>query len=115
MTKDHPSGMGRRSFIGALAGGAATWQLAAAPSPKRRRPNVIYAFSDEHRYQSMAFSEMPELETPHMARLAAQGFGRPAQDGVLLLGARRRKDARGFFRSLGQARDERGQVICHGP
>lgn len=40
---------------------------------KRRRPNVLYAFSDEHRYQSMSLSEMPELRTPNMARLAREG------------------------------------------
>jgi len=50
-----------------------------------------------------------------IARLPAQGFSRPAQHGVLLLGARRRKDARGFFGSLSQARHERGQVITHRP
>jgi len=37
------------------------------------RPNILYVFSDEHRWQSMGFTEMPELRTPHMARLAAQG------------------------------------------
>ncbi len=61
--------------MGALAGGAVALGLRgaqAAPS-KRRRPNIIYAFSDEHRYQSISFTEMPELETPHMAKLADQG------------------------------------------
>jgi arylsulfatase A-like enzyme len=38
------------------------------------RPNVIYVFSDEHRWQSMSFTEMPQVKTPNMDRLAAQGF-----------------------------------------
>jgi len=38
-----------------------------------RKPNVVFLFSDEHRWQSMSCSEMPELRTPNMARLAAEG------------------------------------------
>src|SRR5512140_2296806 len=38
------------------------------------RPNVVYVFSDEHRWQSMSFTEMPQVKTPNMDRLAAQGF-----------------------------------------
>lgn len=41
---------------------------------KRDRPNVVYVFSDEHRWQSMSFTEMPQVKTPNMDRLAAQGF-----------------------------------------
>lgn len=37
------------------------------------QPNVIFVFADEHRYQSMAFSEMPEIETPTMDKMAAEG------------------------------------------
>ena len=40
----------------------------------RAKPNVIFVFSDEHRYQSMAHTEMPELKTPTMDRMAAQGY-----------------------------------------
>lgn len=66
--------MRRRRFLaGALASGvaAAGWRnlrVAAA-----ERPNVVFVFSDEHRYQSMSISEMPELRTPNMAQLAEQG------------------------------------------
>jgi len=38
-----------------------------------KKPNIIYLFSDEPRYQSMSFSEMPELKTPHMAEMAVRG------------------------------------------
>lgn len=40
----------------------------------RERPNVIFVFSDEHRYQSMAHTEMPAMKTPTMDRMAAGGF-----------------------------------------
>ena len=41
-----------------------------APDP---RPNVIFAFSDEHRLQSLPFTETPELKTPSLERLAREG------------------------------------------
>lgn len=68
-----PAGIDRREFLGAAAGGLTALTLGAASAPERRRPNVIFAFSDEHRYQSTSFTEMPELKTPHLAELAAQG------------------------------------------
>jgi len=37
------------------------------------KPNVVYLFSDEHRYQSMQFTETPEVITPNMNRLAQEG------------------------------------------
>lgn len=68
----------RRGFLGSAAGGAAALGLATlargADKKRRRRPNVIYAFSDEHRWQSMSIGEMPALKTPHMAKMARQGM-----------------------------------------
>jgi arylsulfatase A-like enzyme len=65
--------MKRREFL-ATAGGAA---VMAASSRTRAAgampPNVVYVFSDEHRYQSMSIGEMRELHTPNMAALARQG------------------------------------------
>jgi len=66
----------RRTFLEATAGAAV---LATAPSVMRaagaagRKPNVIFAFSDEHRWQSMSFTELPQVHTPNMARLAEEG------------------------------------------
>ena len=37
------------------------------------RPNVIVLFSDQHRWHSMGHTELPELETPQMDRIAANG------------------------------------------
>ena len=62
----------RRAFFkgtaAALAGAAS--RSHAAPG---RKPNVVYLFSDEHRWQSLSFTEMPDVRTPHMASLAKQG------------------------------------------
>ena len=69
----------RREFAKASAiglGGLALAFSASAEEPregKDRKPNVVYVFSDQHRYQSMSFTEMPEVKTPNMARLAKQG------------------------------------------
>ena len=37
------------------------------------RPNIIYLFSDEHRYQSMSFTETAAVKTPNMEQLASEG------------------------------------------
>ena len=42
-------------------------------SSPRKRPNVIFAFSDEHRQQSTSLGGMPEVHTPNMAAMAEQG------------------------------------------
>lgn len=67
----------RREFMGRVATGAAAAALSSCVSASstkgRRKPNVIYAFSDEHRWQSMSFAQMPGLHTPNMQALASQG------------------------------------------
>ncbi|MCX5758562.1 MAG: sulfatase [Candidatus Hydrogenedentes bacterium] len=63
--------MRRRTFLGLTA---ATLALGAHADPARHgKPNIVFAFSDEHRWQSMGCSEMPGLRTPNMTRLAAEG------------------------------------------
>lgn len=37
------------------------------------RPNIVFAFSDEHRWQSLSFTETPELKMPALERLAREG------------------------------------------
>ncbi len=37
-------------------------------------PNILFVFSDEHRYQSMGHTEMPAMKTPTMDRMAKEGF-----------------------------------------
>ncbi|MBI2433360.1 MAG: sulfatase-like hydrolase/transferase, partial [Candidatus Hydrogenedentes bacterium] len=67
-------GVSRRTFLAgsaaAVMGGCATLGRGIGAGA---RPNIIYAFSDEHRYQSMSFTDMPLLHTPTMERLAREG------------------------------------------
>ncbi len=65
--------LSRRQFL-AAAGAAAASAATGAQQDSPARPNIIYVFSDEHRYQSMSFTEMPGVHTPHMARMAREGF-----------------------------------------
>ena len=37
-------------------------------------PNIVFVFSDEHRSQSMSFTEMPMVQTPNLANMAREGF-----------------------------------------
>ncbi len=65
----------RRKFL--VAGGlglAAGVVLSGEGRGNTTPPNIVYVFSDEHRYQSMSFTEMPEVHTPVMARMAEEGF-----------------------------------------
>jgi arylsulfatase A-like enzyme len=67
--------MDRREFIGSVAGALVAGSATAnASAQKTRQPNIIYAFSDEHRWHSQSFTELPEVKTPNMAKLAQQGF-----------------------------------------
>jgi arylsulfatase A-like enzyme len=68
------SKLSRRAFLGAAAGSTLAVRSLASPANRQRRsPNVIFAYSDEHRWQSMSFTEMPSLQTPNMARMAKEG------------------------------------------
>ncbi len=66
----------RRTFLrrsaAALAGAPVVLRTATSGSGKRP-PNIVFAFSDEHRWQSMSFTELPAVHTPNMSRLAAEG------------------------------------------
>ncbi len=66
----------RRDFLKLAGAGIAAVAVPvcrAATDAAVVRPNIIFAFSDEHRWQSLSFTEMPELKTPMMARLAQEG------------------------------------------
>ena len=67
--------LSRREFLSTVAGSATALAAsrAVAAEPRGTPPNVIYAFSDEHRWQSMSFADMPQVHTPNMERLAGQG------------------------------------------
>lgn len=73
MSKSNSRDITRRAFLGAAGTGvlAASAGAATGPAPKRP-PNVVYLFSDEHRRQSLSFTELPQVKTPNMARLAEE-------------------------------------------
>jgi arylsulfatase A-like enzyme len=76
MTEPRNADFTRRNFLGlaAAAGIAATQGCTGLEKGRAGRPpNVVFVFSDEHRWQSMAHTELPEVYTPNMTRLAAQG------------------------------------------
>ena len=69
----------RREFIGSLAA-SGTGAMPAAQRPPaggqrdQRRPNVLFAFSDQHRACSMPGEPYNDAEAPNLARLASQGL-----------------------------------------
>jgi arylsulfatase A-like enzyme len=64
----------RREFMVGAGLSLAALSAGGAANAAGNAPNILYVFSDEHRYQSMAHSEMPELKTPAMSRMAREGF-----------------------------------------
>ncbi|MBI5092926.1 MAG: sulfatase [Candidatus Hydrogenedentes bacterium] len=46
---------------------------AAGDTARKRKPNVVFAFSDQHRWQSLSFTEEPKVKTPNIAALAGEG------------------------------------------
>lgn len=65
--------LSRRGFMAGVAAGAIASALPAHSAEGTRRPNIIFAFSDEHRWHSMGCTEMPELQTPNLCGLAGGG------------------------------------------
>ena len=71
-TRQHIS---RRNFLStASASIAAGYGFASRAGAEEEQPNIVFVCSDEHRYQSMSFTEMAALQTPTMARMAQEGF-----------------------------------------
>ncbi|MFP4379341.1 MAG: sulfatase-like hydrolase/transferase [Candidatus Sumerlaeia bacterium] len=60
--------------MAALASCHSTRLFAQAPQSPQKKPNILYLFSDEHRYFSMSFSQMPQIDTPNMKRMAREGI-----------------------------------------
>ncbi len=65
----------RRTFLKTTGASlVASYGLAQDAATEANQPNIVYVFSDEHRYQSMSFTEMAAMKTPAMARMAKEGF-----------------------------------------
>lgn len=73
MIPHHP--LSRRAFL--VSTGLALSAPCIAETPERHtgtKPNIIFIFADEHRYQSLSFTEMPQVHTPVLERMAREGF-----------------------------------------
>ncbi len=76
------TGISRRDFLRMTATGAASAalgslgaeSLAAGIDKPGRKPNIVYVFSDEHRWCSLPFTETPQVVAPNMQRLAREGM-----------------------------------------
>ncbi|WP_309397450.1 sulfatase family protein [Cerasicoccus maritimus] len=78
-----PIGLKRRDFLKFGPAAAATFAIGtqnsttaasdSATTMFKKRPNIVFVFSDEHRWQSLPFTEMPECVAPNMTKLAQQG------------------------------------------
>ena len=73
--------MDRRDFLAVGSGMAAAALLAslgvrraAGEGAAAKRPNIVFVFSDEHRWCSLPFTEMREVVAPNMTKLAQQGM-----------------------------------------
>jgi hypothetical protein len=75
--------LSRRNFLWSAGAASLTLGLASATAaprrklerlPGRKRRNVIFILSDDHRYDFMGFmGKVKFLETPHMDRMARRG------------------------------------------
>ncbi|MCC6152790.1 MAG: sulfatase-like hydrolase/transferase, partial [Candidatus Hydrogenedentes bacterium] len=73
MQNHFQSDLSRRAFLAAAGTGVLAISASAQPANNpQRQPNIIYLFSDEHRWHSMSCTELPELKTPNLARLAEE-------------------------------------------
>lgn len=65
----HPT---RRAFLTTLAAGAVTSHLPASAQEKRRKPNLVFCFTDQQRAQATGYGGNPVVKTPHLDALAGQ-------------------------------------------
>lgn len=61
--------MKRRTFLGALGGGA----LAATPARAANRPNIVFILADDLGYGDLGCYGQRVIETPHLDRMASEG------------------------------------------
>ena len=48
-------------------------QLAAADTPRPEKPNFVVIFTDDQGYQDVGVFGSPDIETPHLDQMAAEG------------------------------------------
>ena len=54
--------------------GAIGLRRALGQTSRPKRPNILFVFSDEHRWCSLPFTETPQVVAPNMTRLAREGM-----------------------------------------
>jgi len=67
----------RREFLGTAAAGAAAWTASGAlagAAQLQSKPNVLFIFDDQHRRDACSIYGSPNVETPHIDRLASEGM-----------------------------------------
>ncbi len=62
----------RRAFLTTLAATAVASQLPAHAQNTRRKPNLVFCFTDQHRAQSTGYAGNAVVQTPHLDALAQQ-------------------------------------------
>ncbi len=69
--------LSRRGFLQKAGAGLAAVSLTrlagASPPPRGTKPNVIYFYSDTHRWGAMSFTQEPAVQTPYMAQMLNNG------------------------------------------
>ncbi|NIA15498.1 MAG: sulfatase-like hydrolase/transferase [Nitrospiraceae bacterium] len=71
--------MTRRSFLNTMGLGAAGLMIQTALGPPAhaggggKRPNILFLFTDDQRFDAVRALNNPEVHTPHMDRLVKQG------------------------------------------
>ncbi len=66
--------MTRRSALTATLGALAAGPAAASAAQTRKRRNIIFILTDDHRYDALGFLRPQKfLETPHLDRMAREG------------------------------------------
>ena len=71
-----PANVNRRTFLKRSGAAAAALSLAGpapAAKPESNRPNLVYVFADQLRYQSCGYAGDDRAHTPTIDRLAAEG------------------------------------------
>ncbi|MFC1806023.1 sulfatase [Planctomycetota bacterium] len=69
----------RRAFLGSAAAGVGALALSRPGAagdggpPRRRRPNFVVIFADDQGYQDIGCFGSPDIRTPHLDRMAAEG------------------------------------------
>ncbi len=66
--------LNRREFLASTGALAGAWSCATGPADSEPRLNVLFLFPDQMRAHAMGCMGNPDVRTPHLDRLAAEGM-----------------------------------------